>query len=218
MTNHCLAAAGSSLQDDIDLLNCTSKSWHLNIKREKHAALYFSRRLKDMSWVSPNLGFRVWCNILKKQPMACQIRYDVRTIWHPIGWIFHDMASYPGTWNWWNPTMVLPHCTLNRSTLPVCQSHYDLGVLVDDRPKFHDHIASVAHKVFRLYHSFLKWTVCWSPEFMLCVWIYAGSSLQNDIDLLNCTSRSWHLNINREKHAILYFSRSLKIWVRFHQI
>ena len=49
---------------------------------------------------------------------------------------------------------------LDGSPLPVCQSHCDLGVLVDDRLKFHDHIASVAHKASGLCHSFLKSTVC----------------------------------------------------------
>ena len=29
--------------------------------------------------------------------MACQMKYDVRAIWHPIGQIFQDIASYPGT-------------------------------------------------------------------------------------------------------------------------
>ena len=38
--------------------------------------------------VSPNLGVRIWCNVLKIWPMACHIRYDVRAIWHPSGRIF----------------------------------------------------------------------------------------------------------------------------------
>ena len=42
------------------------------------------------------------------QCMACQIRYGVRAIWHPIGWIFRMFfqASYHRTWNWWNRTQL----------------------------------------------------------------------------------------------------------------
>ena len=41
----------------------------------------------------------------------------------------------------------------------------------------------------------------------------AAASIQNDIDILNSTSRSWGLMINREKCAILRFSRCYKAQV-----
>ena len=146
-----LAIADSSLQNDIDLLNHTSKSWGLKINREKCAILRFSRRFKDL---------------------------------------------------------VSPHYTLDGSPLPVCQSHCDLGVLVDDRLKFHDHIASVAHKASGLCHSFLKSTVCRSPEFMLfllkthvrplieyasCVW---NTGYKEDLSKLERVQRMWTRNID----------------------
>ena len=58
----------------------------------------------DLSRVSRNLGFNAisW----KIRPMAYQMRYDVRAIWHPIGRIFRDIASYSGTRNRWNPTLI----------------------------------------------------------------------------------------------------------------
>ena len=41
----------------------------------------------------------------------------------------------------------------------------------------------------------------------------AAASIQNDIDILNSTSRSWGLRINREKCAVLRFSRCYKAQV-----
>ena len=149
-SGQCLAA-GLSLQNDINLLYHTSKSWGLKINRDKCAVLRFSRRFKDL---------------------------------------------------------VPPHYTLDGSPLPVCQSHCDLGVLVDDRLKFHDHIASVAHKAFGLCHSFLKSTVCRSPEFMLfllkthvrplieyasCVW---NTGYNDDLSKLERVQRMWTRNID----------------------
>ena len=46
----CLVADNSSLQNDIDLLNCTSKLWGLKINREKCAVLHFSRKFKAGVW------------------------------------------------------------------------------------------------------------------------------------------------------------------------
>ena len=33
-------------------------------------------------------------------------RCDVTTIWHPIGRMFQDFASYPWTWAWWNGALI----------------------------------------------------------------------------------------------------------------
>ena len=43
----------------------------------------------------------------------------------------------------------------------------DLGVIVDASLKFCEHVTSVAHKAAGLWQSFLKATVCHTPEFML---------------------------------------------------
>ena len=43
-----------------------------------------------------------------------------------------------------------PSYTLDGTPLPVHHSQRDLGVLVDDSLKFHEHIASVTHKAVGL--------------------------------------------------------------------
>ena len=60
-----------------------------------------------------------------------------------------------------------PSYTLDGTQLPVQHSQRDLGVLVDDSLKFHEHIASVAHKAGGLCHNFSKSTVCRSSAFMM---------------------------------------------------
>ena len=65
------------------------------------------------------------------------------------------------------PVTASPKYILNGNQLPVVNSYRDLGVIVDNSLKFHDHIESVTHKASGLCHSFLKSTVCRSPEFMM---------------------------------------------------
>ena len=60
-----------------------------------------------------------------------------------------------------------PLYVLDGTPLPVHHSQRDLGVLVDDSLKFHEHVASVAHKAGGLCHNFIKSTVCRSRAFML---------------------------------------------------
>ena len=38
--------------------------------------------------------------------MEYQIAVMSHPIWHPIGQIFQDIASYPETWIWWNRAQV----------------------------------------------------------------------------------------------------------------
>ena len=61
----------------------------------------------------------------------------------------------------------LAHYTLNGHCLPTPTSHGDLGVIVDNSLKFHEHIDSLTQKVSGLCHSFLKSLVCRSPKLML---------------------------------------------------
>ena len=92
---------------------------------------------------------------------------------------------------------------LNSAPLSVCDSHIDLGVTVDTSLKFHQHISSVAHKSAGLCQSFLKATVCRTPEFMLffftthvrpiieyasCVW---NTGYVEDLRRLERTQRRW---------------------------
>jgi len=92
---------------------------------------------------------------------------------------------------------------LDGHQMPSTESHEDLGVVVDTDLKFHRHIQSKAHKAGGLAQSYLKATVCRSPEFMLflltthirpiieycsCVW---HSGYQGDMRLLENIQRRW---------------------------
>ena len=84
----------------------------------------------------------------------------------------------------------------------------DLGVLVDNQLKFHNHIREVAQKAGGLAHSFLKSTVSRSPEFMLFLWtthVYPAieyrsciwnSGYRTDISLLEKVQRKWTKQIS----------------------
>ena len=98
---------------------------------------------------------------------------------------------------------VPPEYCLDGSPLPTCKTHVDLGLLVDDKLKFHEHVSSVAHKAFGLCQSFLKSTVCRTPEFMMflltthvrplmeyasCVW---NTGYKEDLKKLERVQRMW---------------------------
>ena len=101
-----------------------------------------------------------------------------------------------------------PTYYLDGQAIPVVEKHKDLGVLVDNQLKFHDHIREVAQKAGGLAHSFLKSTVSRSPEFMLFLWtthvrpvIEYGSCLWNtgyltDLSLLEKIQRRWTKQIS----------------------
>ena len=61
--------------------------------------------------------------------------------------------------------------SLNGAALPTCESQKDLGVMIDTSLKYHEHITSVAHKAAGLCQSFLKATVCRTPDFLLFFFI-----------------------------------------------
>ena len=97
----------------------------------------------------------------------------------------------------------LPNYQLSGAALPYCESQRDLGVIVDESLKFHEHVASVAHKAAGLCQSFLKATVCRTPEFMLfffvthvrpiieyasCVW---NTGYMEDMRTLERIQRKW---------------------------
>ena len=59
--------------------------------------------------------------------------------------------------------------SLNGSTIPCVASYTDLGVIVDDQMKFHEHCMRTAGKAGGVVHNFLKSTRCRSSDFMLHV-------------------------------------------------
>ena len=102
---------------------------------------------------------------------------------------------------------VPPEYFLDGSPLPICKTHGDLGLLVDDKLKFHDHVSSVAHKAYGLCQSFLKSTVCRTPEFMMflltthvrplieyasCIW---NTGYKEDLRKLERVQRMWTRHI-----------------------
>ena len=60
---------------------------------------------------------------------------------------------------------------LNGSRIQLVDSFKDLGVLVDNKLKFHGHIRKIAHKAGGVSMSLLKSTVCHTPKFMIHLWI-----------------------------------------------
>ena len=60
-----------------------------------------------------------------------------------------------------------PYYTLNGHCLSAPTSHGDLGVIVDNSLKFHEHIDSLSQRVAGLCHSFLKALASRSPKLML---------------------------------------------------
>ena len=111
-----------------------------------------------------------------------------------------------------------PTYTLNDNPLPSVQSHRDLGVIIDTSLKFHEHISTVTHKVAGLAQSFLKTTVCRSPEFMLflltthirpvleyasCLW---NTGYISDLRKLERTQRRWTKRV-ASLHSLSYGER-----------
>ena len=63
-------------------------------------------------------------------------------------------------------TLDRPNYTLDGQRLPSEAAQIDLGVLVDDQLKFHEHCRAATRKAGGVVHNFLKGTVCREPEFM----------------------------------------------------
>ena len=106
------------------------------------------------------------------------------------------------------PNLVAPHYILGGTPIPSADSASDLGVLVDTGLKFHQHVQSIAHKASSLTYSFLKSTVCRSPQFMTflltthvrpvleyasCVW---NTGYVSDLKLLEGVQRRWTKRIS----------------------
>ena len=60
-----------------------------------------------------------------------------------------------------------PLYMLGDRVIPVVSSQTDLGVIIDDTLKFHEHAQSAARKAGAIAHNLLKSTVCRSSDFMI---------------------------------------------------
>ena len=94
-----------------------------------------------------------------------------------------------------------PRYVLDGKELPTPKSHTDLGVIVDDSLKFHDHISSVTRKVAGLGHSFLKSTVCRSREFML---FFLKTHMRPVLEYASCV---WHTGYIEDARRLERFQR-----------
>ena len=63
--------------------------------------------------------------------------------------------------------IVAPAYTLEGNPIPVVASQTDLGIIIDDTLKFHEHARNAARKAGAVAQSLLKSTICRSPDFML---------------------------------------------------
>ena len=96
-----------------------------------------------------------------------------------------------------------PHYHILQSPIRNVQSHVDLGLLVDDSLKFHQHISSTTRKAAALSQNVLKSTVCRTPDFMISIFnshirpiLEYASSVWNtgymgDMRLLEGVQRRW---------------------------
>ena len=94
------------------------------------------------------------------------------------------------------------------SPIPFTSLSKDLGVLIDTKLKFHDHIRSVASKAGGVASNLLKSTLCRSHEFMMTLYITHvrpllefssvvwNSGYIGDIKLLESVQRRWTRNID----------------------
>ena len=96
---------------------------------------------------------------------------------------------------------------LNGRALRFVQSHRDLGVVVDVRMRFHQHVREVVAKASGLASNILRSTVCREPDFMVTLFVthirpildYCSSvwnvGYLGDSRLLEAVQRSWTRNI-----------------------
>ena len=100
-----------------------------------------------------------------------------------------------------------PAYILDGEIIPHVSNQSDLGVLVDDELKFHDHCSTIARKAGGVAHNFLKSTLCRSPDFMLHILTthirpiieYASTvwhtGYHQDLKKLEAVQRLWTRNI-----------------------
>ena len=60
-----------------------------------------------------------------------------------------------------------PLYMLENRLIPMVSSQIDLGVIIDDTCKFHEHAQSAARKAGAIAHNLLKSTVCRSSDFII---------------------------------------------------
>ena len=101
----------------------------------------------------------------------------------------------------------LAHYYLDGEQISFTTTHKDLGVLVDNKLKYHAHILSTTQKAAGMANNIIRSTLCRSPTFMRFIWItYVrpiiefGSTLWNsgyvtDLRLLESVQRRWTKNV-----------------------
>ena len=101
----------------------------------------------------------------------------------------------------------MDHYTLNGQQIKFVQEHKDLGVLVDNKLRFHSHILSTTRKAAGVANNIIRSTLCRSPAFMVSIWstyirpiLEFGSTVWNtgylnDLRLLERVQRRWTKNV-----------------------
>jgi hypothetical protein len=107
----------------------------------------------------------------------------------------------------WNEMDPLSRYSLNGVELKFVQSHRDLGVTVDTKLRFHQHVREVVGRASGLANNLLRSTVCRTPDFMVslfvlhirplmdycsCVW---NTGYIGDLRLLESVQRRWTKNV-----------------------
>lgn len=119
---------------------------------------------------------KIYASVDRREPMLTQDEYekqvqsDIDILYHTSeSWGLHMNSDKCAVLRFSRGLRDTPraHYTINGRCLPTPPSHGDLGVIVDDTLKFHEHIDSLTQKVAGLCHSFLKAFVCRSPKLML---------------------------------------------------
>ena len=119
---------------------------------------------------------------LSLDEFEAQVQADINTLYTSESWGLHINTDKCAVLRFSRGSRGTPlaYYTLNGHCLPTPTSHGDLGVIVDNSLKFHEHIDSLTQKVSGLCHSFLKSLVCQSPKLTLfppydphptCPWI-----------------------------------------------
>ena len=98
-----------------------------------------------------------------------------------------------------------PEYMLDGKLLPLVSAQTDLGILIDDELKFHDHCRNIARKAGGIAHNFLKSTLCRSSDFMLHI-------LQTHIrPIIEYASTVWHTGYQQDLKRLEAVQR---LWTR----
>ena len=124
-----------------------------------------------------------------------------------FGWILdHLLFSTPTLLHPLAPWFTITQY-LDGEQISLATEHKDLGVLVDNRLKYHAHILSTTCKAAGIANNIIRLTLCRSPAFMTFIWVTYirpilefGSTLWNTgyitcLRLLENVQRRWTKNV-----------------------